>query len=302
MRDVSHKSNTLRTAKAVATLFCLPATIEAIKSGNVPKADPIGVAKVAGIQAAKNTSLLIPYCHNVPLDFVSVEVELRESSLNVFTLVKAVWKTGVEMEALAAASGAVLTLYDMLKAIDDTMEIGSIQLSEKKGGKSDAPDIDLSKIRAGVLVMSDLGAKGEREDTSGKAIKERLESFGVAVVEYKIIPDDVGVIESELLRLCNEARIDLVLTTGGTGVSPRDVTPEATSKVIERMLPGVAEMLRAHGQERVHYSMLSRGVAGVRGKTVIVNLPGSTTAVKESMDVLLPWLFHSMEMMKGKGH
>src|ERR1043166_3964624 len=110
MRDVSSKAHTLRTAKATATLNVSKSTIEAIKSGNVPKADPLGVAKVAGIQAAKNTSLLIPYCHQVPLDYVGVEIILNSDSIHVNTEVKAIWKTGVEMEALAAASGAALTL------------------------------------------------------------------------------------------------------------------------------------------------------------------------------------------------
>jgi len=302
MRDVSHKPNTLRTAKAIASLYCLPSTIEAVRAGNVPKSDPIGVARVAGIQAAKNTSLLIPYCHQVPLDFVGVEVETKDSSIHIYTTVKAVWKTGVEMEALAAASAAALTLYDMLKPIDDTMEIGSIRLTDKKGGGSDVRRLDVTTLRAGVLVMSDLGARGEREDTSGKAIKERLETFGLAVVDYKIIPDDATSIEQELIRLSDEASLDLVMTTGGTGLGPRDVTPEATSKVIDRRLPGVEELIRRHGQERTRYAMLSRSVAGVRGKTVIVNLPGSLNGVSDALDALLPWLFHSFGMMRGEGH
>src|ERR1041384_6374724 len=128
MRDVSSKAHTLRTAKATATLNVSKSTIEAIKSGNVPKADPLGVAKVAGIQAAKNTSLLIPYCHQVPLDFVGVEIRLAEGSIIGETSVKAIWKTGVEMEALVAASAAAMTLYDMLKIIDEEMEISSIKL------------------------------------------------------------------------------------------------------------------------------------------------------------------------------
>ena len=114
MRDVSTKHLTLRTAKAAASINVSPPTIRAIRSGNVPKADPVGVAKVAGIQAAKNTSLIIPYCHQVPLDFVSVDIRLTTSSIEISTEVKAIWKTGVEMEALVAASAAALTLYDML--------------------------------------------------------------------------------------------------------------------------------------------------------------------------------------------
>ncbi len=302
MRDVSSKPNTLRTAKASAILRCSPNTIEAIKSGSVPKADPLVVARVAGIQSAKNTSLLIPYCHQVPLDFVGVEIELKENSIRVQTEVKAVWKTGVEMEALAAASATVLTLYDMLKIIDETMEIGSVKLLEKKGGKSDFKARDLQLLRVAVLVLSDKASRGEREDLSGKAIKQRLESFGVSLLEFKILPDEQTQLRGELLRLCDEVNIDLVITTGGTGLSPRDVTPEATDAILDRTLPGVSERLRSYGQERNRFAMLSREIAGVRGRTIIVNLPGSLNAVNESMDVLFPWLFHSFNMMRGEEH
>ncbi len=302
MRDVSSKSNSLRTAKASAMLRCSEETIDAIRSGNVPKENPLGVAKIAGIQAAKNTSLLIPYCHQVPLDFVGIEIELEKNSIAVKTEVKAVWKTGVEMEALAAASAAVLTLYDMLKIIDESMEISSITLLEKRGGKSDFKLKDAKQIRVSILVLSDKGSKGEREDQSGKAIKERLRTHGISVVEFKILPDDQHQLRMELLRLSDELNMDIVLTTGGTGLSPRDVTPEATNTILDRTLPGVSERLRSYGQERNPLAMLSRATAGVRGKTVIVNLPGSVNAVNESMDALFPWLFHSLDMLRGKEH
>jgi molybdenum cofactor biosynthesis protein MoaC len=302
MRDVSTKPNTLRIAKASSSLRCLPSTIQAIKSGTLPKADPIGVAKVAAIQTAKNTSLLIPYCHQVPLDFVGCNVEVKEDSVQIFTEVKAVWKTGVEMEALVAASTAALTLYDMLKMIDDTLELGPVYLEGKSGGKADSPVLSESAIRSGVLVLSDAVSGGRRQDLSGAIIRERLQEAGIPVTEYEMSSDDGGVIEKALLRMCDEKGLDLVLTTGGTGLGPRDVTPEATRKILHRELPGISEFLRAHGQERSRFAMLGRGVAGVRGKTVIVNLPGSPSGVSESLDVLLPWVLHSLEILKGAGH
>jgi len=302
MKDVSYKPDTLRTAKAQATLHCLPETVAAIRAGTVPKLDPLGVARVAGIQAAKNTSLLIPYCHQVPLDFVSVGIELKDGSIHVSAEAKAIWKTGVEMEALVAATAAALTLYDMLKPIDSSMEIGSIRLIEKSGGESEFKKEDLSQYRCAVLVVSDRASRGELEDQSGKVAKERLESLGVAVVGFTIVPDDEKRIHEEIVRFCDEASVDLVVTTGGTGPGPRDTTPEVTEKLLDRRLPGVDELLRSYGQERTRYSMLSRGVAGVRGRTVIVNLPGSANAVRESFDVLFPWLFHASNVLKGGGH
>ncbi len=302
MRDVSRKPHTLRTASAEATLKCLRATVEAVRTGNVPKADPLPVARVAGIQAAKNTSLLIPYCHQVPLDFAEVEITLREDTMYIVSRVTAVWKTGVEMEALAAASGAALTLFDMLKIIDGTMEILDVRLTGKKGGKSDFRPPDELNAVAGVLVLSDSRSKGEAEERSGKAIRDRLALLGVPVAEFAVIPDDAAQISRELTRWADSLSLDIVITTGGTGIGPRDVTPEATSAVIERELPGVTEALRAHGQERNRNSMLSRGIAGVRGRTLIVNLPGSERAVNESLDVILPWILHSIGMLRGEGH
>jgi cyclic pyranopterin phosphate synthase len=302
MRNVSNKPNTLRIACAQATVHCLPETILAIRDGTLPKADPLIVARVAGIQAAKQTSLIIPYCHQVPLDYVGVDLQMKEVAIHIFTEVMAVWKTGVEMEALTAASAAALTLYDMLKPIDETIEIGGLSIVSKKGGKSDFTGVDVGSIRAAVLVVSDRGARGEREDVSGKLIKERLESLGAAVVDYKVIPDEKEIIAQEIQRLADEATVDVIITTGGSGIGPRDVTPEATRPLLQRELPGVAEFLRDFGQERTRYAMLSRGTAGIRGKTVVVNLPGSPGGVRDGLDVLLPWLFHAMEMREGKGH
>ncbi len=301
MRDVSSKSNTLRIAQATARLKVSPSTIAAIRSGKVPKADPLGVARIAGIHAAKNTSLLIPYCHQVPLDFVNVDVELGADSITINTEVKAVWKTGVEMEALVAASSAALTLYDMLKIIDDSMEIVSVRLLEKKGGKSDIRQTGQG-LKAAVLVMSDSVSAGKNEDMSGKLLVEKLKGFGIQVVDYKVLADDISSIESELKRLGDKESVDLVVTTGGTGVGPRDVTPEATVRVIERQLQGVEEALRSYGQSRTPFSMLSRGVVGVRGKTLIINLPGSRKGVKDGIAAIFPAIFHTFRMMRGEGH
>src|ERR1041385_5349430 len=301
MRDVSSKAHTLRTAKPTATLNVSKSTIEAIKSGNVPKADPLGVAKVAGIQAAKNTSLLIPYCHQVPLDFVGVDIILDSDSITVNTEVKAIWKTGVEMEALAAASGAALTLYDMLKIIDDSMQIVSITLLRKTGGKSSIKETG-EGLSAAVLVMSDSVSKGVKEDTSGKYLVECLKGFKFHVSNYKVLPDDSGLIERELKELADKEKVDLIVTTGGTGVGPRDVTPEATKGVIDRKLEGVEAAIHSFGQDRLPMAMFSRGVVGVRGKTLIINFPGSRGGVEDGMNALFPAIIHTFRMIRGEGH
>ncbi|HEY9869756.1 MAG TPA: bifunctional molybdenum cofactor biosynthesis protein MoaC/MoaB [Candidatus Obscuribacterales bacterium] len=302
MLDISKKIKTLRTATAESVVKVSPATVALLREGKIPKGDPFPVAKVAAIQAAKGTSQIIPYCHPLPVEFVGVDFYTDESSIRTVVTVKAIYKTGVEMEALTAASVAALTLYDMMKMLDDYMEITGVRLLEKKGGKSDFRDSFERPLHAAVLVMSDSIAAGKKDDLSGKLIKERLTAEGIDVEDYKIIPDDAGTIEETLKSYADERRVDLVVTTGGTGFSPRDCTPEAMSRVIERDIPGIPEATRAYGQERTPYSMLSRGRAGIRGRTIIINLPGSKKGVADSLDALFPAVLHAFKMLRGAGH
>ena len=152
-------------------------------------------------------------------------------------------------------------------------------------------------ITVAVLTLSDKGAEGKREDLSGPTIEEMLKGVGAEVKHYEILPDEKGMIE-EKLREYSE-KVDLILTTGGTGLSPRDVTPEATREVIDREIPGIAEAMRLGGLKKTPRSMLSRAVAGVRGKALIINLPGSPRAVQENLGVILDVLPHAIEKIRG---
>ncbi len=303
MLDISHKNTTLRTATAMATLRVSQDTIAKIREGSIPKGDPLEVAKVAAIQAAKNTSGIIPYCHPLPIEYVGIEYEMDEGSIHVRARVKTVSKTGVEMEALTAASVAALTLYDMMKMLDQSMAIEGVVLLEKEGGKSSFLErMGAKPKRAAVLVASDSIVAGQKSDRSGRMIVDRLKMEGIEVLQYEIVPDETEVIVEKLLSYCDEQKLDLVLTTGGTGFSPRDNTPEAMDAVFEREVPGIPEATRAYGQDRTPYSMLSRGRAGIRGSTLIVNLPGSSGGVAESLEVLFPALLHGFKMLGGGGH
>ena len=302
MFDVSDKPDTLRLATAQAIIRLDSSTMTLIKEGKSPKGNIVDAARISATMAAKRTWELIPYCHPIPIDHIKVDVLLKEESIEIIAEIKSIWKTGVEMESLTAVSIAALTIYDMLKPVDDSLIIESVKLLNKSGGIKDFYERFDKKLRSAVLVISDSVSRGERVDRSGKFVIDRLIKNGLEIVEYKVISDDADLIESNLNRLCNELKVDLIITSGGTGIGPRDVTPEATMRVIEKELIGVAETLRAHGQRRTPLSMLSRGLAGVRENTIIINLPGSVKAVSESLDSLFPGMLHIFKMLPGHGH
>jgi cyclic pyranopterin monophosphate synthase len=302
MLDVSKKIKTLRTATAEAHLTLAVETVARIREQSVPKGDPLEVARVAGIQAAKETSRIIPFCHPLPLDHVAVEFTLRDNEIIVTASAKAIYKTGVEMEAMTAAAVAALTLYDMLKMLDESMEITGIKLLTKRGGKSDFRQAFPSPLRAAVLVMSDSIASGKKDDLSGRLITERLQTEGIIVEDYKIVPDDIPAITELIHRWCDDQHVDLVMTTGGTGFSPRDNTPEAMQQIFEREIPGIPEAVRQYGVDRTPHAMLSRARAGIRGRTIIINLPGSKRGVAESLDALFPGVLHAFPMLRGGSH
>jgi molybdopterin adenylyltransferase len=152
-------------------------------------------------------------------------------------------------------------------------------------------------IGAAVLTLSDKGFKGEREDAGGSLIREMLKGIGAEIRFYEILPDDKNIIKETLIKYC--LQVDLILTTGGTGLSPRDVTPDATLEIIDRQIPGIAEAMRAEGLKKTARAMLSRAVAGVRGKTLIINLPGSPKAVREGLGAILEVIPHAIEKIKG---
>jgi len=154
-------------------------------------------------------------------------------------------------------------------------------------------------ITAGVITLSDKGSRGERVDLSGPEVTRMLKEIGIETTCYEVVPDEADVIEKKLIELVDNRRLDLVVTTGGTGVSPRDVTPDATLKVIDREIPGMAEAMRRESMLKTPHAMISRAVAGIRKTTLIINLPGSPKGVRENLAVILPALKHAIEKIKG---
>ncbi len=301
MFDITDKIKTLRTAKAQAVIRVSEEVIEKIKKKEIEKGDIFEVSKAVAILSAKKVSMILPFCHNIPVEWVGFDYKIEGNRIIIEVTVKTIARTGCEMEALFSASSSALNIYDMLKPLDKEIFIESVKIVEKKGGKSSFKDKPLPDFKTGVLVISDSVHAGKKEDRAGKVILEKLKEMEVKEVEYRIVPDESEMIKKEVLNWC-ERGFNLVITTGGTGLSPRDVTPETIKPLIERDISMVMEAARIYGYERTPYAMLSRGIAGVRGKTLILTLPGSTKGAKESMNALFPYVFHIFKIMKGEGH
>ncbi len=316
MRDISHKPMTLRTARAVGILFCSAGTQELIRTEQLPKGNLFDVARAAGFLGAKHTPQLLPHCHPVAIDgmdltFTFLDRELHNEwfdeavfgreGIVVYGEARSIGRTGIEMEILTGVTVAALELYDMLKPVDKALEIGSVRLLEKRGGKSDRQKYFASPPSCAVLVCSDSTAAGKREDKSGVIIRDMLAEAGADVRHYAVVPDEKSVIQDQLRKWVTED-IQFIFTTGGTGLGPRDNTVSAVKEILERDADGIAEAMRSYGQMRTPMAMMSRGVAGSIAHTLVVTLPGSSDGARESLEAILPAVFHARKMKKGGGH
>lgn len=301
MVDITHKQNSLRKAVAIATVIVSKQeTIDAIKNRQVPKGDVFEFSRAAGLLAIKKTSDVIPDCHPLPVEFASIKHSIEGLNILITVEVHTIYKTGVEVEAMHGASITALTMYDMLKPIDKGIEISSIRLESKSGGKTDFK-IEGKNLKCAVVVCSDTVSKGEKEDKSGRTIINRLEKFDIRSSDYEVIADDVAVIQSAVQQYADD-NYDMVIFTGGTGLSERDVTPDAIAPLIDKEIPGIMETARNYGQQRMPYAMLSRGVAGFIKNTLVLTLAGSVRGVEETIDALFPQILHVFKVKQGERH
>ena len=322
MIDVGDKAPTRRIAVAAGTISVGAEAFPLIKARRLPKGDALVLAEIAGIQGAKRASDMIPLCHPLPLDRVRVTHELDEigNRITVYCLVSAFAKTGVEMEAMAGVASALLTIYDLTKMVEPALSISDTRLLVKTGGKhgvwicpQGAPDwlreelnLDapppLAGCRAAVVTLSDRAATGVYEDKSGAILVRTLADAGAEVVETVVVPDDEATIVATLRSLAAEARPHLIVTTGGTGIAPRDVTPEALRRISTREIPGIGELLRQDGAKFTPHSWSSRSVAATVDETLVIALPGSPKAVAEGLACLIPLIPHLLDTIAGKKH
>jgi cyclic pyranopterin monophosphate synthase len=300
MVNITHKKNTLRKAIATALVQCsLPQTIAAVEQKRVPKGDVFEFSRAAGLLAVKKTSGAIPDCHPLPVEYTGISYAIDGLNIIITVEVHTIYKTGVEVEAMHGAAITALTIYDMLKPIDKGIVISTIQLVKKEGGKSDRPAT--AAINCAVVVCSDSVSKGEKMDGAGKAAIEKLRTYDLDTTVYDIIPDEASAISNKLTEL-SAAGHQLILFTGGTGVSPRDITPDTIAPMLDRVVPGIMEAARQYGQNRMPYAMLSRGVAGFLKNSLVITLPGSVKGVEETMDAIFPQVLHVFAVKKGERH
>jgi len=301
MINVSGKINTLRFAKAAGSIKVDEGVIQKVIDKEIPKGDVLEVSRVAGIQAAKKTSEQLVFCHNLPLEWVDIIFKIEGDTIHVQAEAEAISRTGVEMEALTAVSTTLLNIYDMLKPFDKEMEISSIRLLEKKGGKSDFKEHFPHPVKAALLRVSDEIAQGTRPDNSTKPVREILELQNVEVKYADTIGSDRQALRNAISDLADSNQYHIIFTIGATGLMQEDHVAGVTEELIDFKIPGIAEAMREFGRNRTPYANYSRATAGVRGETLIINLPGSSRGAIESAQALFPGLKHALRMMnKGK--
>lgn len=318
MIDVGRKRVTRRRAVAEGVITVGPVVLQKIIDKALPKGDVLAMAEIAGIMGAKNTPVLLPMCHTLPLDQVSIHcIPEHPDAVRVYAQITAHAKTGVEMEAIMAVQAALGTIWDLSKGTEPNLSIGNIRLLVKEGGKSglwinpdglpewlseQLPALPMDGKRAAIIVMSDRASSGVYDDVSGAMLGEMLKADGAEIAAHQVIADDLAVITATLQDVYDQSRPELMILCGGTGPGPRDVTPEAMDSVCERILEGFGEMLRRESAAYTDTAWLSRMRAGMLRETLVIALPGSPKAVRECWEILSPFMARALKMIASQGH
>ncbi len=298
MRDITLKPTTLRSATARGKIHLTADGVAMVRDKRVEKGDVCECARIAGIMAVKRTPDWLPHCHPIPILDAELRFTFEDDALAIEAQVRTIASTGVEMEALTAVSAAALCVYDMMKphVATDALVIDGVKLVEKRGGKSQFGR-KLKNGRAAVIVLSDTVAAGKKPDTAGKSVADGLAKAGFEIAGYEVLPDEPEQLDRRLRDWLTQ-QPDLIVTVGGTGVGARDKTVETVQPLLSTELPGLMEAARSFGQDRTPYSMLSRGIAGLAGGTVIATFPGSRKGAEETLAAILPGLVHLIEVCR----
>ena len=320
MADIRSKRPTRRRAVAVGEFLPGPEAFATVVERRLPKGDALVMAEIAGLQGAKMAAMLMPLCHPIALELVRMRcVPVPERhAIRVYCECALEARTGVEMEALAGVNAALLTLYDLTKPVQPALAISAIRLLFKEGGKkglwihpegiSEAERAhyqprDLTRLDAvpcAVITLSDRASRGDYEDRSGPVVVDGLRKLG-AQVQAEVLPDGMDPL-AERLRTLAQQGVRLCVCTGGTGLGPRDVTPEALRLVADRSVHGLAEMIRSESAKHTPLAWLSRAEVVQLGAMLVFALPGSPRAAQQCMDILAPLLGHALAMIDGRPH
>lgn len=299
MKNVSAKPDTLRTATAACTLQMPPDCVTLLRERKAEKGDALEIGRMAGMLAAKKTWELLPLCHQLPLTAIDITYVLGAAQVDITTRVETIAGTGVEMEALTAASITALTIYDLLKphAEQDAMRITDVRLLEKTGGKSQYARALSPAGRVVILAPADAVISGKKRATAAQTVSAGLEKAGFSISALELMPQEPTALHERLRHWLTQAP-DLIVTVGGTALYPDDRTVEVVRPLLSKELPGFMEAARAYGQRRTPYAMLSSGVAGITGNTLVITFPGSTRGAQETLTALLPGIVHAIEGLR----
>ncbi|TVQ07286.1 MAG: bifunctional molybdenum cofactor biosynthesis protein MoaC/MoaB [Balneolaceae bacterium] len=298
MINISHKRNSLRYAKATGKLITTPDVIGKVRNKQVPKGDVLEVSRSAGILAGKRTSEWIVFCHSMPVDWIEITYELQTESIIFYAEAEAVWKTGVEMEAVTAVMAAMLNAYDMLKPLDADITMTEIRLLEKRGGKSDMTDIFTPPVKTALISVDTAKKEGARADRSAEVIREFLKNEPVELAFESIIEEKYEAVKQQLLKITEQKSVELIILCGSTGPAPKDIVPNVIREISDREVPGISHAIYKYGIERTPFAMMSDQTAGIRNGVLMIALPGSSRGSMESMHALFPGLLHIFKTLR----
>lgn len=311
--DVSLKDTTYRRACVFGSIYVGKNVFSLIKDKKIDKGDPLILAEIAGINAAKNTSNLILLCHQINIENVFLNVLLNDETfcVDIYSFVFAHAKTGLEMEAMTAAMTALLTIYDLTKKFNPYSYVKDVKLLFKDGGEGGVlgsitnvpiqfrkyfPNINVNLIGISIFLVtvSDRASFGRYEDLSGKVLLNYFSSRNANIMDNLVLPDDKFILLNVLKNYVDSYSPNVIVTSGGTGISDRDITVDVVNNLCDKVIPGIGEFLRLKGSFYSNNSWLSRSIAGVYKKTLIISLPGKPSAVTESLNALNDLLLHAV--------
>ena len=292
MYDISNKDEIVHKAISQSIIRSYPETLEYVKNNKTFEVNLVESAKISATLAAKKSWEIIPYSHQKTIDHVKVEVSIRSEIIEIIVEIKSMSKSSLAIESLSAASAAAITIFDKLSTLGDSTLIESIRVLREEDIISESKERTGKKVRVGVIVTGDSEFLKEKAIQVEKFTVDRLCNNNFEVVESHLIKSEHNLIESEIVRLCDKDKVDLVITFGGIEFKSENTVSVVTEKLVDKKIDGIPEMLRSFGVKRIPLTILYRGIAGTRGKSIIINFPGNIKEISELLDMLCPYILH----------